>query len=87
MSHTEHTSTPQSVYQTTGSSNPLDSPGSQLYPHLSSPLDPTSEPQHHSHQLHRGIPPPGLHPALYLYAHYSNTNPAISYSEYIQRNN
>ncbi|KYN42805.1 hypothetical protein ALC56_02607, partial [Trachymyrmex septentrionalis] len=85
ISHTEHTSTPQSVYQTTGSSDSLESPNSQLYSHLSSPLDPTSESQH---QLHRGIPPPGLHPALYLYAQYSNTSPAnTSYSEYMQRNN
>ncbi|PBC28403.1 hypothetical protein APICC_09965 [Apis cerana cerana] len=84
VSH-EHT-TPQSVYQTTGSSSSLDSLNSQLYPHISSPID-SSESHHQSQQLHRGIPPPGLHPALYLYAQYSNTSSPIEYPEYIQRNN
>lgn len=87
----EHTPS-QSVYQTTGSSSSLDSLGSQLYPQISSPpinssASASETHHHHSHQPHRGIPPPGLHPALYLYAQYSNASSPISYPDYIQRNN
>ncbi|KOC66829.1 hypothetical protein WH47_12634, partial [Habropoda laboriosa] len=53
VSH-EHT-TPQSVYQTTGSSSSLDSLNSQLYPQMSSPID-SSESHHQSHQLHTSSP-------------------------------
>lgn len=76
--------TPQSVYQASGSPGSIDSPESR-YAHLS-PVD-----CHDSHQQQYQdcgtIPPPGLHPALYLYAQYTNTSPTINYTDYIQRNN
>lgn len=40
-----------------------------------------------SQQVQCGIATPGLYPAFYVYAQYSNTTPAISYSEYVQLNN
>ena len=63
----------------------MDTPGIQQIYLATTPLE-VCELQQQPQQFH-AIPPPGLHPALYLYAQYTTGNPAISYSEYVQRNN